>query len=87
MRGSNLTNNPSKYICTKTVLGCEIPFHQWILFLWNLEDDSALIFPIFATIDQALASGSLCSVPNASSSDMFMNLAQNLIAVSYYVIL
>jgi hypothetical protein len=60
------------------------------LCVWDRGGDSAKIFPILPkpsqqTIEREWPPGSLCSPPNARSADVFMDPAQNLIAIAYYV--
>lgn len=61
------------------------------LCLWKEEDDSAKIFPVLPKpsqkqIERDWPPGSLCSLPNSHCADVFMDPAQNLIAIAYCVI-
>ncbi|KAG1775184.1 hypothetical protein EV702DRAFT_1199507 [Suillus placidus] len=58
------------------------------LYLWNAQEDTATIFPIFPkpsqqSIQRDWPPGALCSVPHSYNLDVFMDPAQNLIAVVY----
>ncbi|KAG2107427.1 uncharacterized protein F5147DRAFT_761279 [Suillus discolor] len=59
-------------------------------YWWNKQDDTAMILPVLPkpsqqTIWRNWPPGTLCSVPHSRSLDMFMDPAQNLIAVAYVV--
>jgi len=61
------------------------------LCLWKEEDDSAKIFPVLPKpsqkpIERDWPPGSLCSLPNSHCADVFMDPAQNLIAIAYCVV-
>ncbi|KAG1728455.1 hypothetical protein EDB19DRAFT_160654 [Suillus lakei] len=61
------------------------------LCLFNQEEQSAKIFPILPkpsqqTIERDWSPGSLCSIPNADCIDVFMDPAQNLIAIAYIIL-
>ncbi|KAG2035005.1 hypothetical protein BDR03DRAFT_1001274, partial [Suillus americanus] len=60
------------------------------LYLWDQEEDLATIVPILPkpsqrTIQRNWSPGTLCSVPNTTTLDVFMDPAQNLKAVVYKV--
>ncbi|KAG1727726.1 hypothetical protein EDB19DRAFT_189337 [Suillus lakei] len=60
------------------------------LYLWNTQEDTATIIPILPkpsqeTIQRDWSPGTLCSVPNSYKLDVFMDPAQNLVAVVYIV--
>ncbi|KAG1852729.1 hypothetical protein F4604DRAFT_1295360 [Suillus subluteus] len=60
------------------------------LYLWDQEEDLATIVPILPkpsqqTIQRNWSPGTLCSVPNSTNLDVFMDPAQNLKAVVYKV--
>ncbi|KAG2057717.1 hypothetical protein BDR06DRAFT_951340 [Suillus hirtellus] len=57
---------------------------------WNTHEDTAMIFPILPkpsqqSIQRNLLPGTLCSVPHSCNLDVFMDPAQNLIAVAYVI--
>ncbi|KAG2343005.1 hypothetical protein BDR05DRAFT_989989 [Suillus weaverae] len=57
---------------------------------WKPSIDSIRIFPILPkpsqqTIDRDFSPGSLCAVPNYSNIDVFMDPAQNLLAIAYAI--
>ncbi|KAG1795314.1 uncharacterized protein HD556DRAFT_378037 [Suillus plorans] len=57
---------------------------------WNAPGDTAMIFPVFPkpsqqSIQRNWLPGTLCSVPHSRNLDVFMDPAQNLIAVAYVV--
>ncbi|KAG1838842.1 hypothetical protein C8R48DRAFT_782279 [Suillus tomentosus] len=58
--------------------------------LWSRLEDTAMIFPVLPKpsqqpIQRNWLPGTLCSVPNSHNLDVFMDPAQNLIAVAYVV--
>ncbi|KAG2156197.1 hypothetical protein DEU56DRAFT_906368 [Suillus clintonianus] len=60
------------------------------LCLYNRDEDSAKIFPILPkpsqqTIERGFSPRSLCLVPNTDIIDVFMDPAQNLIAIAYVI--
>ncbi|KAG1843369.1 hypothetical protein DFJ58DRAFT_747914 [Suillus subalutaceus] len=60
------------------------------LYSWNAHEDTATIFPILPkpsqqSIQRNWLPGTLCSVPHSYNLDVFMDPAQNLIAVVYVV--
>lgn len=67
-----------------------IKFAGGHLYSWNAQEDTATIFPILPkssqqSIQRNWLPGTLCSVPNSYNLDVFMDPAQNLIAVVYVV--
>ncbi|KAG2121430.1 hypothetical protein DEU56DRAFT_95585 [Suillus clintonianus] len=61
------------------------------LYLWDAHEDKAAIIPILPKpsqqrIERNWSPGTLCSVPNSTNLDVFMNPAQNLIAVVYRIV-
>ncbi|KAG2107429.1 uncharacterized protein F5147DRAFT_653303 [Suillus discolor] len=60
------------------------------LYLWSKQKDTAMIVPVLPKPSQQpirrnWLPGTLCSVPNSHNLDVFMDPAQNLIAVAYVV--
>ncbi|KAG1819913.1 hypothetical protein EV424DRAFT_917650 [Suillus variegatus] len=57
---------------------------------WSRQEDTAMIFPVLPkpsqqSIQRNWLPGKLCSVPHSRNLDVFMDPAQNLIAVAYVV--
>ncbi|KAG1804788.1 uncharacterized protein HD556DRAFT_1326314 [Suillus plorans] len=60
------------------------------IYLWDQEEDQAAIIPILPrplqkTVKRNWSAGTLLSVPNSDNLDVFMDPAQNLIAIAYSV--
>lgn len=60
------------------------------IYLWDQEDDMAAIVPILPkplqkTVKRSWSPGTLLSVPDSDNLDVFMDPAQNLIAIAYSV--
>ncbi|KAG1795299.1 uncharacterized protein HD556DRAFT_376273 [Suillus plorans] len=58
--------------------------------LWSRLEDTAMVFPVLPkssqqSIQRSWLPGTLCSVPHSFNLDVFMDPAQNLIAVAYLV--